>query len=242
MTGGEPVVGGHSSVLDPETGLHPAFIPTQLSGPPEDPSLGNAREDIGAGPHPLPWPEGDQYDEELLREGDRRNVLDKYRYWTVEAIRADLEPRAALHIAIENLAHDLNIGSIVRTGNAFNVGGVHIVGRKRWNKKGALVTDRYVDVYHQPQVSDLAQWAREHGYTMIAVDNPEDSLQLETTQLPEKCLLVFGQESSGISPELLAACESAVRIEQYGSTRSMNVAAAASIAIHWWSVQHRFAR
>ena len=217
-----------------------SFEPAQLSGPPEDPSLGNARRDVGVGPYPRPWPDDPRLDPALLESGDRRNVIDKYRYWSVEAIRADLAPsRAALQIAIENLAHDLNIGSIVRTGNAFNVSGVHIVGRKRWNRKGALVTDRYVDVFHRPEARDVVEWARANDYAMVAVDNPPGSAALEETRLPERCLLVFGQESSGISPELLAACDFAVRIEQYGSTRSMNVAAAAAIAMHWWSVQHR---
>lgn len=216
------------------------FRPVQLSGAPADPSLGNEREDIGVGPHPEPWPDDPRLDPDLLRHGDRRNVIDKYRYWSVDAIREDLAPsRSALHIAIENLAHDLNIGSIVRSGNAFNVGGVHIVGRRRWNKKGALVTDRYVDIHHHPEPGDLAEWARSNGYTMIAIDNPPESTPLEASQLPEKCLLVFGQEQSGISPELLDACDSAVRIEQYGSTRSMNVAAAAAVAMYWWMVQHR---
>lgn len=215
------------------------FQPVQLSGPPEDPSLGNMR-DVGVGPHPQPWPDDPRLDPELLRDGDRRNVIDRYRYWTVEAIRADLAPtRSTLHIAIENLAHDLNIGSIVRTGNAFNVGGVHIVGRRRWNKKGAVMTDRYVDVYHRPEISDLVDWAKANDYVMIAVDNPPGSTVLEATHLPERCVLVFGQEASGISPELVAACQGAVRIEQYGSTRSMNVAAAAAVAMHWWMVQHR---
>ena len=204
------------------------------SGPPGDPSLGTARMGVGVGPAPQPWPDDPRLDPELLREGDRRNVVDRYRYWSVEAIRDDLAPtRSALHVAIEN------IGSIVRTANAFNVGGVHIVGRRRWNRRGALVTDRYIDVHHRPGVSDLAEWARGHGYMMVAVDNPPDSAPLESTRLPERCVLVFGQESAGISAGLLAACQRAVRIEQYGSTRSMNVAAAAAIAMHWWIVQHR---
>ena len=127
------------------------------SGPPGDPSLGTARMGVGVGPAPQPWPDDPRLDPELLREGDRRNVVDRYRYWSVEAIRDDLAPtRSALHVAIENLEHDLNIGSIVRTANAFNVGGVHIVGRRRWNRRGALVTDRYIDVHHRPGVSDLA--------------------------------------------------------------------------------------
>ena len=228
------------------------------SGPPGDPSLGTARMGVGVGPAPQPWPDDPRLDPELLREGDRRNVVDRYRYWSVEAIRDDLAPtRSALHVAIEairadlaarahllhvaveNVSQDLNIGSIVRTANAFNVGGVHIVGRRRWNRRGALVTDRYIDVHHRPGVSDLAEWARGHGYMMVAVDNPPDSAPLESTRLPERCVLVFGQESAGISAGLLAACQRAVRIEQYGSTRSMNVAAAAAIAMHWWIVQHR---
>lgn len=194
---------------------------------------------IGVGPAAQPWPEDPRLDPKLLAEGDHRNVLDQYRYWSVEAIKADLDTRrAALHIAIENLEHDLNIGSIVRTSNAFNVGGVHIVGRHKWNKRGALVTDRYMNMHHHATPGDLAAWAAEHSYELVAIDNPPDSTRIEHTALPERCLLVFGQESTGISPELLAVCGTAVRIEQYGSTRSMNVAAAAAIAMYTWATQH----
>lgn len=194
---------------------------------------------VGVGPHPEPWPDDPRYDPELLENGDHRNVIDRYRYWSVAAIRADLDTRRShLHIAIENLEHDLNIGSIVRSGNAFNVGGIHIVGRRRWNKRGALVTDRYMDIFYHPDAEDLAAWAGDHAYALVAIDNPPNSVRIEDSKLPENCLLVFGQESSGISPELQAVCGSAIRIDQYGSTRSLNVAAAAAIAMHWWNVQH----
>ncbi|PWF26094.1 TrmH family RNA methyltransferase [Ancrocorticia populi] len=197
---------------------------------------------VGVGPLPEPWPEDPRLDPALLAEGDHRNVLDKYRYWSVDAIKADLaKSRSALHIAIENLEHDLNIGSIVRSGNAFNVGGVHIVGRHRWNKRGALVTDRYVDIHYHPDPQNLAEWASENGYVVVGIDNPPNSTRIEETKLPENCLLVFGQESTGISQALQDVCEQAVRIEQYGSTRSLNVAAAAAIAMHWWMAQHRTA-
>lgn len=180
-------------------------------------------------------------DPELLENGDTRNVVDRYRFWSVEAIRADLdESRAALHIAIENLEHDLNIGSIVRTGNAFNVGGVHIVGRRRWNRRGAMVTDRYLDIIHQPEPADLARWAQTNGYAIIGIDNVPGCTDLEASPLPERSILVFGQESNGISPELLAECTEVRQIPMYGSTRSMNVAAAAAIAIHSWSVTHQY--
>ncbi|MDD7465669.1 MAG: TrmH family RNA methyltransferase [Actinomycetaceae bacterium] len=204
------------------------------------------RPEVGVGPWEGEWPRGvdgavtEPYDPQLLENGDRRNVIDRYRYWSMDAIRADLRQHSsALHIAIENLEHDLNIGSIVRTANAFNVGAVHIVGRRKWNRRGAMVTDRYLEIMHHPSPEDLAQWAREHDYHLVAVDNMEGSTQLEHTELPERCLLIFGQESTGISPELLATAEKFVYIPQFGSTRSMNVAAAAAIAMHWWIAHYR---
>jgi hypothetical protein len=124
---------------------------------------------IGVGPHPKPWPTEKHFDPELLENGDRRNVLDHYRYWSVEAIVADLNTkRHKLQIAIENWQHDLNIGSIVRTANAFNVSGVHIIGKRDWNKRGAMVTDRYLNVQHHA----TAELNEEHHKTLpIAQSN-----------------------------------------------------------------------
>lgn len=200
---------------------------------------------VGVGPWELefpgvPVPDDPRLDPDLLANGDRRNVTDGFRYWSVEAIHAELEKdRSALHVAIENLEHDLNIGSIVRTGNAFNVGGVHIVGRRKWNKRGALVTDRYLNIHHHPEPTGLAQWASDNGYTLVAVDNTGQTRAIENAELPERAVLVFGQESTGISDELRTVCPQAVYIPQYGSTRSLNVAAAAAIAQHEWVRQHR---
>ena len=186
------------------------------------------RRETGVGPWPggpEAWPIDPRYAPELLAEGDRRNVVDRYRYWSVEAIRADLASRAhPLHVAIENVSQDLNIGSIVRTANAFNVAGVHIIGRRRWNKRGAMVTNRY--------------WASGAGYEAIAIDNGPGSRPLEGEPLPERCLMVFGSEGEGIGPALLAGCSRLLRIGQYGSTRSINVAAAAAVAMHAWILQH----
>ena len=163
---------------------------------------------VGVGPHEKPWPEGDQYDPELLLNGDRRNVLDHYRYWSVEAIVADLNTkRHKLQIAIENWQHDLNIGSIVRTANAFNVSGVHIVGKRDWNKRGAMVTDRYLTVMHHPTIEDFAIYCKEQNLPIIGIDNVPGSKQLESATLPESCVLLFGQEGAGMSDEGIAACE-----------------------------------
>jgi tRNA G18 (ribose-2'-O)-methylase SpoU len=194
---------------------------------------------VGVGPHPLPHPTDPHFDSELLLNGDRRNVLDRYRYWSVEAIVADLNTkRHKLQIAIENWQHDLNIGSIVRTANAFNVSGVHIIGKRDWNKRGAMVTDRYLSVTHHPTVEDFAAWCSENKLPIIGIDNMPGSLQLESAKLPENCVLLFGQEGSGMSDEALAVCDVLYEINQYGSTRSMNASAAGAIAMYHWALQH----
>ncbi|MFC7375240.1 TrmH family RNA methyltransferase [Brachybacterium sp. GCM10030267] len=195
--------------------------------------------EVGVGPHPEPWPEDPRLDPELLAHGDRRNVEDRYRYWRREAIIADLDThRHELHVAIENLEHDANIGSVVRTANAFAVGAFHIVGRRRWNRRGAMVTDRYQHEIHHPDAAELISWARAHGRPLVAIDLVPGALPIERTPLPRDAVLVVGQEGPGVSPEILAAADLVVGITQFGSTRSINVAAAAAIAMHTWIIQH----
>jgi tRNA G18 (ribose-2'-O)-methylase SpoU len=190
----------------------------------------------GVGPHPKPWPDDPRLDPELLTAGDRRNVVDRYRYWKLTEIVADLDQhRHALHVAIQNWEHDFNIGSMVRTANAFNVGAVHIIGRRRWNRRGAMVTDRYLHVQHHPDVADFAGWLAEARYTAVGVDNLDGSVPLETTELPREACLVFGSEGPGLTDELLATCDRLVAITQYGSTRSINAGAAAAIAMYHWA-------
>jgi len=194
---------------------------------------------VGVGPWAGPLPDDPRYDPELLAKGDRRNVADRYRYWSVEAIVADLDTRRnPFHVAIENWAHDLNIGSVVRTANAFNAAGVHIVGRRRWNRRGAMVTDRYLHVTHHPDATALARWSASGGLPIIGIDNVPGSVPIEGYALPRKCVLLFGQESTGLTPEAQAACDVVLHITQYGSTRSVNAGAAAAIAMHAWATQH----
>jgi len=193
------------------------------------------RQDVGVGPHPEPWPDDPRLDPELLADGDRRNVVDRYRYWTVEAIVADLDAsRHPFHVAIENWTHDLNIGTVVRNANAFAAAAVHIVGRRRWNRRGAMVTDRYQHVVHHPDVADLVAWASAKGLPLVGIDNLPGSVPLEVTDLPEACVLVFGQEGRGLSDEVRVAASMVCSIAQYGSTRSINAGVASGIAMHAW--------
>jgi tRNA G18 (ribose-2'-O)-methylase SpoU len=192
-------------------------------------------EDVGVGPHPDPWPDAPQFDPELLREGDRRNVIDRYRYWRVEAIVADLDTRRhEFAIAIENWRHDLNIGTVVRTANAFQANEVIIVGRRRWNRRGAMVTDRYQHIRYVPTAEDLAGL----GYEIIAIDNLPGAVPLETFELPRNALLLFGQEGTGLSAQACEAASAVCSIAQYGSTRSINAGVAAGIAMHAWIRRH----
>ena len=194
---------------------------------------------VGVGPWEGPWPEDPRYDPELLAEGDRRNVVDRYRYWTVEAIVADLDRRRhPFHVAIENFGHDLNIGTVVRTANAFLAAEVHIVGRRRWNRRGAMVTDRYQHVRHHPDVAGLLAFASARELPMVGVDNHPGAVPLETAVLPERCVLLFGQEGPGLTPEAREAAAMTVSIAQFGSTRSINAGVAAGIAMHAWIRQH----
>ena len=201
-------------------------------GPPE----------VGVGPWEGPWPTGAEYDANLLAHGDRRNVVDRYRYWTMAAIVADLDLRRHdFHVAIENWQHDFNIGTIVRTANAFLAAEVHIVGNRRWNRRGAMVTDRYQHVRHHETADDLATYLHTHPggqVRLLGIDNLPGSAHLETMALPRRVCLLFGQEGPGLSDAARAVCDGTFSIAQFGSTRSINASAAAAIAMHAWVRQY----
>ena len=194
---------------------------------------------VGVGPHPLPWPNDPRLDPDLLEDGDRRNVLDSYRYWSREAIVDDLDSRRhAFHVAIENWQHDFNIGTIVRNANAFLAHTVHIIGKRRWNRRGAMVTDRYQHIEYHESVEGFIAWARANGLDIIGIDVIESSVPIETANLPRRCVLVFGQEGPGLTDEVVRACNEVYEISQFGSTRSINVGVASGIAMHTWVRQH----
>jgi tRNA G18 (ribose-2'-O)-methylase SpoU len=201
---------------------------------PYDP-MPHGPDEVGVGPWEGPLPTGAEYDAALLAEGDRRNVVDRYRYWTMEAIRADLDTRRHdFHVAIENWQHDFNIGTIVRTANAFLAAEVHIVGRRRWNRRGAMVTDRYQHIRHHETAADLAAYLHSIEVTLLGIDNLPGSAHLETMALPRRVCFLFGQEGPGLSESARAECDGTFSIAQFGSTRSINASAAAAIAMHSW--------
>jgi tRNA G18 (ribose-2'-O)-methylase SpoU len=194
---------------------------------------------VGVGPHPRPWPDDPRLDPALLAEGDRRNVVDRYRYWSNEAIVADLAAhRRPFHVAIENWQHDFNIGTVVRNANAFLAEAVHIVGNRRWNRRGAMVTDRYVDVRHHPDIDDLALWAAAEDLPLVGIDLLPGSASILDADLPLRCVLVFGQEGPGLSQAARAAVKQVLHVPQLGSTRSINAGVASGIAMFEWHRRH----
>ena len=200
---------------------------------------GYSDDEVGVGPHPRPWPLEAHYDPELLRDGDRRNVIDQYRYWRREAIVEDLDRRRhPFHVAIENWQHDLNIGTVVRNANAFLATAVHIVGDRKWNRRGAMVTDRYQHLEHHATVEQFVTSMVARELTVVGIDNLPGAQPIETTALPKNCVLVFGQEGPGLSPQVRDVAELVLSITQFGSTRSINAGVASGIAMHTWIRQH----
>lgn len=194
---------------------------------------------VGVGPHPKPWPTDSKYDPDLLKNGDKHNVIDKYRYWTIQAVKADLDKtRVPLQIAIENWQHDFNAGTIIRVANAFNISAVHIIGKRHFNRRGAMVTDRYMNIIHHESVADFAKSMKKEKRQLIAVDIIPGALPLSEVKLAKNTVLVFGGEGPGLSDEMLGICEKTVMIEQLGSTRSVNVGVAAGIAMYAWMQQN----
>lgn len=194
---------------------------------------------VGVGPHPEPWPDDPRLDPELLAHGDRRNVVDRYRYWRVEAIVEDLDRhRHPFHVAVENWKHDPNIGAVVRNANAFLAGGVHIIGERRWNRRGAMMTEVYQHVFHHPSFEAFAAWAGGEELPVVGVDNLPGAERLDRAEIPRGCVLLFGQEGPGLSEAARRMVVRVLSIPQYGSTRSINAGVASGVAMYEWCRRH----
>lgn len=171
--------------------------------------------------------------EGLTTQNDTRNVIDKYKGLPVAEIKDDLDrSRHDFHVAIENFQHDFNIGTIARNANAFNAAGIHIIGRRHWNRRGAMKTEAYMNIFHHETVMEFIDWTKQNNLKLIAIDNQKGSKKLNEIELEKGSILVFGNESDGLSKEMVEACKEMVAIEQFGSTRSVNVGVASGILMY----------
>ena len=170
-------------------------------------------------------------------QNDTRNLIDEYKGLPNEQVFDALnKKRNPLEIAIENVEHDFNIGSIVRTANSFNVAKVHIIGRKKYNRRGAMCTDKYLEIIHHATLEDFLK-TQENRELVAIENNTERAKPLHDKKFTDNTTLVFGSENNGITPELLKIAHDVRYIESFGSTRSVNVGAAAAIAMYEWTRQ-----
>ena len=169
---------------------------------------------------------------------DTRNLIDEYKGLTNEQVFDALsKKRTSLEIAIENVEHDFNIGTIVRSANSFNVSKVHIIGKKKYNRRGAMCTDKYLEIVHHSTIEDFL--ATQEGRELVAIENNTPrAKELHTKRFSDNTTLIFGSENNGITPELLEKTHDVRYIESFGSTRSVNVGVAAGIAMYEWTRQN----
>ncbi len=169
---------------------------------------------------------------------DTRNLIDEYKGLSNEQVFDALEKkRNTLEIAIENVEHDFNIGTIVRSANSFNVSKVHIIGKKKYNRRGAMCTDKYLKIVHHATIEDFLE--TQQGRELVAIENNTPRAKpLHKKRFLDNTTLVFGSENNGITAELLSQAQDVRFIESFGSTRSVNVGVAAGIAMYEWARQN----
>lgn len=168
---------------------------------------------------------------------DTRNLIDEFKGLSNEQVFDELSrKRTGLEIAIENVEHDFNIGSIVRTANSFNVSKVHIIGKKKYNRRGAMCTDKYLEIIHHATLEDFLKTQKNRELVAIENNTPR-AKELHEKSFKKDTTLIFGSENNGITPELLEKAHDVRYIESFGSTRSVNVGAAAAIAMYEWTRQ-----
>jgi len=174
-----------------------------------------------------------------VMENDTRNLVDEYKGMSNEQIFDELsKKRNELEIAIENVNHDFNVGTIVRSANSFNASAVHIIGKKKYNRRGAMCTDKYLEIKYWSEWKDFIQDQRKRGREVVAIENnTPHATGLVNKKFVQKTTLVFGSEGEGITRELLAEADDVRYIESFGSTRSVNVGVAAGIAMYEWARQ-----
>lgn len=167
---------------------------------------------------------------------DKRNIVDKYKYWNHDAIIADLDlSRNNFSVLCTNIIGDFNIGTVIRNANAFLASEVIIYGSRRYDRRGTVGTHLYTKFKHvrigsEEEIKKL----KKNGVTIIGVDNIPRAKTIENYdwQLDSHIILVFGEESCGISDEVKEMCDDFVYITQYGSVRSLNVGTASGIAMY----------
>lgn len=179
---------------------------------------------------------------EIDMEEDTRNLIDEYKGLSNEQVFDALaKKRNFLEVAIENVEHDFNIGTVVRNANSFNVSKVHIIGRKKYNRRGAMCTDKYIEIVYWPSVAEFLADQCQRKREIVAIENNTPrAKELHAKKFKDNTTLVFGSEGNGLTQEMMDGADDVRFIESFGSTRSVNVGVAAGIAMYEWTRQRVF--
>lgn len=159
--------------------------------------------------------------------------MDVYKYWSTEAILADLDTkRHNFSVLCANVHGDFNIGTVIRNANAFLAQEVMLYGRRKWDRRSAVGTHNYTHFKHVRDIDALAEI--KSGSYVIGVDNIEDAEPIDFADIPmdKHVVFAFGEEQVGLPREMIDICDKLVYIRQFGSVRSLNVGTASGIVMY----------
>ncbi len=172
---------------------------------------------------------------------DNRNLIDHYKYWTDDAIRADLDIRRFNYsVVCCNIGNDFNIATVIRNANAFLAQEVVIYGNKKYDRRGTVGTHHYSNFRHVKCIDSLGDYLRErreqHGgqIRLLGIDNIPEAKDVNAFDFDPNVhyVMIFGQEQIGVPMDVLSMCDDVLYIPQYGSVRSINVGCASSIIMN----------
>jgi len=170
-------------------------------------------------------------------KSQKNNVIERFKNDCAEEIRADLDTRRGDLVTIcENLDYNINIGSVIRSNNAFLGKAVYIAGRRRFDRRGTVGTTHLEHVYHADTTQEVIEMLREKGYCILAKYNPVNLAKYKL--IPRKSAFVFGNEGDGLKEETIKLCDKVCYIQQFGSVRSLNVSQAAAIIQYEYTIRY----
>lgn len=160
-----------------------------------------------------------------------QNVVDEFKGMSIEEIQSSLK-RSSFPYAIcfEHWVGDFNMGTGIRNANAFNAREVFYIGDKKWDRRAAVGVHNYTSVNWVPTVDEFL--GLKEKYVFIGVDNVEGSVPLSTFSWPDNAMMIFGEEGTGLTPEIQKHCQALVSIEMFGSVRSLNCGTASGIVMY----------
>jgi tRNA G18 (ribose-2'-O)-methylase SpoU len=153
-------------------------------------------------------------------------------------IRQELDRlRTPLRIAVQRSKNPFNVGAIIRVAHSFLVREIVLIGEEPYYERASMGMEKYEHITRIPDEASFVSHAHAHGWRLVAVEKDHPTVRgLWDYSFPEtNCVLVFGSENHGVSPEIMAAAEAVVAIPMFGINHSYPVSVAAGITMAEWS-------